>query len=126
MPMLDSRARQQSLQQALAEEAWWRRPLRVTVASAVGSATATSATALDSASASMPDGPLRLTDDQLAAVLRAAEPLAVGDRGAFRQDVAAALQGQELGDGMVYRAVAQVQRKYYDPPILTPGSRWEC
>jgi hypothetical protein len=73
----------------------------------------------------MPNGPLRLTDDQLTAVLRAAEPLAVGDRGAFLQDVAAALQGQELGDGMVYRTVAQVQRQFYDPPILTPGSRWE-
>jgi hypothetical protein len=31
-------------------------------------------------------------------VLRAAEPLAVGDRDAFLQDVAAALQGQELRD----------------------------
>jgi hypothetical protein len=72
----------------------------------------------------MPDRPLRLTDDQLAAVLRAAEPLAVGDRGAFLQDVAAALQGQELGDGTVYRVVAQVQRRYYDPPILGPEPRW--
>ena len=70
------------------------------------------------APASVPTGPLRLTDDQLTAVLRAAEPLAVGDRGAFLQEVAAALNGQELGDGMVYRVVAQVQRRYYDPPIL--------
>jgi hypothetical protein len=70
----------------------------------------------------LPDGnPLRLSDDQLAAVLRAAEPLAIGDRGAFLQDVAAALQGQELGDGVVYRTIAQVQRRYYDPPILTSG-----
>jgi hypothetical protein len=68
--------------------------------------------------------PLRLTDDQLTAVLRAAEPLAVGDRSAFLQDVAAALQGQELGDGAVYRTVAQVQRRYYDPPILTAAPRW--
>jgi hypothetical protein len=30
-----------------------------------------------------PNGPLRLTDDQLAAVLRAAGPLAVGDRDSF-------------------------------------------
>ena len=81
--------------------------------------------ALNSTPAPRPDGPLRLTDDQLAAVLQAAEPLAIGDRGAFLQDVAAALQGQELGDGTVYRAIAQAQRKYYDPPILTPGSRWE-
>jgi hypothetical protein len=50
--------------------------------------------------------------------LRAAEPLAIGDRGAFLQDVAAALHGQELGDGAVYRVIAQVQRRYYDPPIL--------
>jgi hypothetical protein len=70
----------------------------------------------------MPENPLRLTDDQLAAVLRAAEPLTIGDRGAFLQDIAAALQGQELGDGTVYRAITQVQRKYYDPPIL-PGAR---
>jgi hypothetical protein len=56
----------------------------------------------------------------------AAKPLAIGDRGAFLQEVAATLRGQELGDRMVYRAIAQAQRKYYDPPILTPGSRWEC
>lgn len=72
----------------------------------------------------MPEKPLRLTDNQLAAVLRAAEPLAVGDRGAFLQDVAAALQGQELGDGMVYRVVAQMQWRYYDPPILGTEPRW--
>ena len=72
----------------------------------------------------MPNSPLRLTDDQLAAVLQAAEPLAVGDRGAFLQDVAAALQGQELGDGTVYRAIAQAQRQYYDPPILSAPPRW--
>jgi hypothetical protein len=70
----------------------------------------------------MPDRPLRLTDAQLSAVLRAAEPLAIGDRGAFLQDVAAALQGRELGDGAVYRAITQAQRKYYDPPILSAGS----
>jgi hypothetical protein len=101
-----------------------QRPSPVTVASAAGSATAMSTAAPDSAPAPMPNSPLRLTDDQLTAVVRAAEPLAVGDRGAFLQDVAAALQGQELGDGMVYRAVAQVQRKYYDPPILSAPPRW--
>jgi hypothetical protein len=55
-------------------------------------------------------------------VLRAAEPLAVGDRDAFLQDVATALQGRELGDGAVYRAITQAQRKYYDPAILSAGS----
>jgi hypothetical protein len=32
---------------------------------------------------------------------RSAGPLAIGDRGAFLQDGAAALQGQELGDSLV-------------------------
>jgi|GraSoiStandDraft_16_1057320.scaffolds.fasta_scaffold408270_1 hypothetical protein len=122
MPTFNSRVRLQSL---LAKEACWRRPPPVTVASAAESAIPMPAAAPDSAPALMPKGPLRLTDDQLAAVLHAAEPLAIGDLGAFLQDVAAALQGQELGDGTVYRAIAQAQRQYY-PPILTPGSRWEC
>lgn len=122
MPTLNSRTR---LQQALAAEACGRQPSPVTVAPATGSATAMPTGALDSTPTPRPDGPLRLTDDQFAAVLRAAKPLAVGDRGALLQDVAAALHGQELGDGTVHRAVAQAQRKCYDPPILTPGSRWE-
>src|SRR6476619_5420280 len=112
MPTLNLLTR---LHQALTTEAHWRRP-PVTVASAAKSATTIPPAASDPA-LPMADEPLRLTDDQLAAVLRAAEPLAIGDRGAFLQDVAAALQGQELGDGAVYRTVAQVQRQYYDPPI---------
>jgi hypothetical protein len=53
--------------------------------------------------------PIRLTDSQLDAVLAAARPLAVGDRDQFLQDVARALQGQDLGDGAVYRAIRDVQ-----------------
>ena len=51
-------------------------------------------------------------------------PWRSADRGAFLHDVAAALQGQELGDGAVYRTIAQVQRRYYDPPILSAPPRW--
>ena len=89
MPMLNARAR---LHLALTQESYWRQPSPVTVATAAG---ATPTAAPDSAPAPIPDGPLRLTDDQLAAVLRAAEPLAIGDRDAFLQDVAVALRGQE-------------------------------
>ena len=70
--------------------------------------------------------PIRLTDSQLDAVLAAARPLAVGDRDAFLQDVAAALQGRsEIGDGDVYRAIADVQRRHHDPPLMDhqPGHR---
>jgi hypothetical protein len=63
--------------------------------------------------------PIPLTDEQLDAIFRAARPLPVADRDAFLQDVAAALQGRsELGDGDVYRAIADVQRRHHDPPQL--------
>jgi hypothetical protein len=60
--------------------------------------------------------PIALTDAQLAAVMRAAEPLAPADRGRFLEQVAAALQDREIGDGLVGRVVAEMQRKFWDPP----------
>jgi hypothetical protein len=42
----------------------------------------------------------------------------VRDRDSFLQAVAEALQGRrEIGDGDVHRAIATVQRRFYDPPI---------
>jgi hypothetical protein len=63
--------------------------------------------------------PLALSDEQLDAVFRAARPLRVADRDAFLQDVAAALQGRsEIGDGDVYRVLADIQRHHHDPPLM--------
>jgi hypothetical protein len=63
--------------------------------------------------------PIALTDAQLDVVLAAAQPLAVDRRDAFLQEVAAQLEGREVGDGLVHRAVAEVQRKFWDPPLVT-------
>jgi hypothetical protein len=63
--------------------------------------------------------PISLTDVQLDAVMRAAAPLAIADRDPFLRAVAEALQGcQELGDGTVYRIVAEAQRRFWDPPLM--------
>jgi hypothetical protein len=63
--------------------------------------------------------PIGLSDEQLDAVFRAARPLRVADRDAFLQEVAAALQGHsEIGDGDVYRVLADVQRRHHDPPLM--------
>jgi hypothetical protein len=70
----------------------------------------------------MRNSPLALTDEQLAAIRRAAEPLQPHDRGAFLQAVADALQNLELGDGNVFRAIKVAQKQFYDPPILSIGS----
>jgi hypothetical protein len=62
--------------------------------------------------------PIRLTDEQLDAVLRAAQPLPVAARDQFLVDLAAALQGQVLGDGAVFRTIRDVQRRHHDPPQM--------
>jgi hypothetical protein len=70
---------------------------------------------------------IRLSDEQLSAIMRAAQPLAPADRGAFLQAVAAALRSHpEIGDGAVHRAVAEVQRQYFRPPLEGPGgvAKW--
>ena len=71
--------------------------------------------------------PIALTDAQLAAVMRACEPLAPRDRGAFLEAVADALHGREIGDGTIGRAIRETQAKYWDPPQLERAkgtSKW--
>jgi hypothetical protein len=60
--------------------------------------------------------PIRLTDDQLATINRIAAPLAPADRSHFLRDVAEALNGHELGDGIVTRVAAAMQGRYLRPP----------
>jgi hypothetical protein len=66
---------------------------------------------------------IRLTDSQLDVVLAAARPLAVDKRDTFLQEVAAALEGHEIGDGILHRVIAEVQRRHYDPPLATTGGK---
>jgi hypothetical protein len=56
--------------------------------------------------------PVRLTDDELSAVMLACQPLAP-----FLQAVAASLQTcGEVGPGSVHRAIVVAQREFFDPP----------
>jgi hypothetical protein len=67
---------------------------------------------------------LALTDDQMSAVLRAAQPLDRGVREAFLQALAHELRTcGALGDGRVFRAIAEVQRRYWDPPVASGHGR---
>jgi hypothetical protein len=77
--------------------------------------------------------PVALSDASLAAIFDAARPLPVHIRDSFLKDVAVLLSDcGEIGDGAVYRAVMQVQKRYFDPPDLGQaggrmprGSKWE-
>ena len=63
--------------------------------------------------------PVKLTDDELDAVFRAAAPLAVEDRDQFLCDVAAELRGREVGPGLVARVCVEVQKRYLFAPDLS-------
>jgi hypothetical protein len=67
------------------------------------------------------DKPIHLSDSQLEQIMRAAAPLAPNDRSAFLADVAAALHGQALGDGTIFRVIREIQGRYFHPPEFAPG-----
>ena len=67
---------------------------------------------------------LRLSDDQLDQIFRAAQPLQVRDRDGFLQVVAERLRNcPEPGDGQVFRAVAEAQKMFFSPPLEVEGGR---
>jgi hypothetical protein len=76
----------------------------------------------------MSRSPLALTDTQLDIVFRLAAPLLAADRPAFLEDVARALGGlPEVGDGIVARTCAEIQRRYWTPPVMARAagvSKW--
>ena len=74
----------------------------------------------------MPPHLLRLTDTQMAMIMQAATPLAPPDRGAFMEAVAAALQGQVIGDGLIARTCAAMQRRWLVPAAdERHGAMWD-
>jgi hypothetical protein len=65
-----------------------------------------------------PAKPLALSDSEYDAVMAAARPLQPHQRGAFLEALALELRPcGELGDGRVHRAIAQVQKQFWDPPV---------
>jgi hypothetical protein len=66
--------------------------------------------------------PLRLSDEQMSALLAASYPLPPRSRSAFLEHCARKLAAlPELGNGAVHRVVMKVQRQYFDPPDLGTG-----
>ena len=59
-----------------------------------------------------------LSDSQIEILLSAARPLPSVQHSAFFEEATNALAGcPELGDGVVYRTVRELQRKYWKPPL---------
>ena len=63
---------------------------------------------------------LRLNDEELDIVMRAARPLEVNRRDGFLQEVAAELErcNGNVGPGIVFKICRDVQRRHHDAPDL--------
>jgi len=66
--------------------------------------------------------PLALTDEQIDTLTRIAAPLHPRDRKPFLEDVTRALNGRELGDGLLHRIAIECQRRYWSPPAIDARS----
>jgi hypothetical protein len=68
--------------------------------------------------------PVRLTDDQLTALMRLAQPLQPQHRDTFLRLIAHELQGRaDIGDGELHRVACDVIKSHqlFDPPNLSSG-----
>ena len=64
--------------------------------------------------------PLSLSDEQMDAIMRAAQPLPPGERSSFLEAVATALRDQPaIGDGSVHRTIVAVQQRFLRPPFMS-------
>jgi hypothetical protein len=65
---------------------------------------------------------IQLSESEIAAVMRAAQPLPTNVRDAFLRDVARAIVELPVrGPGIVHRLIREVQRKHFDAPDLSVG-----
>jgi hypothetical protein len=63
--------------------------------------------------------PIKLSEQQMSAVLAASYPLPADRRSDFLVDIARELAGlPEIGDGALHRVIMTTQRKYFAPPIV--------
>jgi hypothetical protein len=68
--------------------------------------------------------PIGISDDQLAMIMAACAPILPQDRDRFLRSLADALRGEpQLGDGQLYRAIAQLRGQYWRPPALDEQPR---
>ena len=71
--------------------------------------------------------PLQLNDDEMSVLLSLAGPIDQQRRPQFLQEVAAELevkrrQPGEVGEGLAHRLARTIQRKYWEPPQISPNA----
>jgi hypothetical protein len=66
--------------------------------------------------------PLHFFDEEMDLLLELSRPIEPAQRSAFLDAVAAAIEGQASGPGLVHQVGRRVQRQFWDPPtVADPG-----
>jgi len=68
--------------------------------------------------------PIGVSDIQLGMIMRACEPLLPADRDAFLRALAHRLRNElEIGDGVIFRAIRELQRTFWQAPAIDHEAR---
>jgi hypothetical protein len=66
--------------------------------------------------------PLSFSAEEMTLLLELSRPIEPAQRSAFLDAVAAAIEGQASGPGLVHQTVRRIQRDFWTPPQLSPNA----
>jgi hypothetical protein len=66
--------------------------------------------------------PLHFSDEEMDLLLALARPIEPAQRSAFLDAVAAAIEGQASGRGLVHQVGRRIQRQFWTPPEISPNA----
>jgi hypothetical protein len=66
--------------------------------------------------------PLSFSPEEMDLLLALAQPIDAAQRSAFLDAVAAAIEGQASGPGLVHQVGRRIQREFWTPPQLSPNA----
>ena len=66
--------------------------------------------------------PLSFSAEELDLLLALAQPIPPAQRSAFLDAVAAAIEGQASGPGLVHQTARRIQREFWTPPAISPNA----
>jgi hypothetical protein len=62
--------------------------------------------------------PLHFSDEEMTLLLELSQPIEPAQRSAFLDAVAAAIEGQASGPGIIHQTSRRIQREFWTPPQL--------
>jgi hypothetical protein len=62
------------------------------------------------------------SEEEMTLLLELSRPIEPAQRSAFLDAVAAAIEGQARGPGLIHQTARRLQRDFWTPPVLSPNA----